>query len=288
MKFFINHYFFISSFAENLPGKINPKIWKSGGKRIYFNLNENHPDSPHDELVVKSAVFKIYKNASWVKTIGGAGSKMEISVHRILNVTLKGIVEKKFLESRLIDIKSSGSEDIDFTNLVQEWIDNEERNYGIELTSSTHNISSNASNSLETSISPNSFVLEFKASVQPILKRVERQAARRDCTKGDGETRCCRFTTYISFKDIGWDDWILAPPGYEAHYCDGSCPHGFKVANTFASIQSILHHKHKADIPAPCCVPTELSPLTILHYDEHGQYTFSDHPDMIVEDCRCA
>ena len=36
-------------------------------------------------------------------------------------------------------------------------------------------------------------------------------------------TECCRESLYISFKDLGWDDWILAPEGFHAFYCRGSC-----------------------------------------------------------------
>jgi TGF-beta receptor len=34
---------------------------------------------------------------------------------------------------------------------------------------------------------------------------------------------CCRESQYISFADIGWDDWIIFPPGYDAYFCRGTC-----------------------------------------------------------------
>lgn len=36
-------------------------------------------------------------------------------------------------------------------------------------------------------------------------------------------TSCCRDSLYISFAEIGWNDWILQPPGYHAYFCRGSC-----------------------------------------------------------------
>ncbi|NWS29629.1 GDF3 factor, partial [Polioptila caerulea] len=29
---------------------------------------------------------------------------------------------------------------------------------------------------------------------------------------------------YISFSDVGWENWIIAPQGYLANYCRGDCP----------------------------------------------------------------
>ena len=29
---------------------------------------------------------------------------------------------------------------------------------------------------------------------------------------------------YVDFSDVGWNDWIVAPPGYHAFYCHGECP----------------------------------------------------------------
>ncbi|NWW47667.1 DERR protein, partial [Pedionomus torquatus] len=29
---------------------------------------------------------------------------------------------------------------------------------------------------------------------------------------------------YISFSDVGWENWIIAPQGYMANYCLGECP----------------------------------------------------------------
>ena len=39
----------------------------------------------------------------------------------------------------------------------------------------------------------------------------------------DKVRHCCRKKFSISFKEIGWDDWIIHPTVYEANYCAGSC-----------------------------------------------------------------
>jgi len=35
---------------------------------------------------------------------------------------------------------------------------------------------------------------------------------------------CGKRKLILDFADIGWEDWIIAPKSFEAHYCAGSCP----------------------------------------------------------------
>ncbi|CAI5442242.1 unnamed protein product [Caenorhabditis angaria] len=37
-------------------------------------------------------------------------------------------------------------------------------------------------------------------------------------------TGCYLSTFYVNFTEIGWNDWILSPPGFYANLCEGSCP----------------------------------------------------------------
>ena len=126
-----------------------------------------------------------------------------------------------------------------------------------------------------------------------ILKSVDktlrhrRDLPKQDCSEGDEESRCCRYHMYISFKELFWDDWVIAPPGYDAYYCAGSCPHRYKMAHTFAGIQSLLHMMKPSKLPGPTCSPTSLSPVTLLHLDEHGYLRYTSYPDMIVNNCHC-
>lgn len=50
---------------------------------------------------------------------------------------------------------------------------------------------------------------------------MKRQRRSINCSAGVSE--CCREKLYISFAEIGWDDWILHPHGYDAYFCRGSC-----------------------------------------------------------------
>ncbi|XP_041359739.1 growth/differentiation factor 8-like [Gigantopelta aegis] len=133
------------------------------------------------------------------------------------------------------------------------------------------------------------------AGLQPVLiltsagkpQRRRRELPKQDCSDEDKESRCCRYHMYISFKELFWDDWVIAPPGYDAYYCAGSCPHRYKMAHTFAGIQSLLHMIKPSRLPGPTCSPTTLSPLTLLHLDERGYLRYTSFPDMIVDGCHC-
>uniref|UniRef100_A0A914CD45 TGF-beta family profile domain-containing protein n=1 Tax=Acrobeloides nanus TaxID=290746 RepID=A0A914CD45_9BILA len=39
------------------------------------------------------------------------------------------------------------------------------------------------------------------------------------------QSGCARRDMIVDFRDIGWEDWIIAPKSFEAHYCAGSCPY---------------------------------------------------------------
>jgi hypothetical protein len=39
----------------------------------------------------------------------------------------------------------------------------------------------------------------------------------------NAKKKCARREFVVNFRDIGWDDWIIAPKKFEAHYCAGNC-----------------------------------------------------------------
>lgn len=57
--------------------------------------------------------------------------------------------------------------------------------------------------------------------VNTTSQTIKRQRRSINCTPGVSE--CCRDKLYISFAEIGWNDWILHPAGYDAYFCRGSC-----------------------------------------------------------------
>jgi bone morphogenetic protein 2/4 len=102
--------------------------------------------------------------------------------------------------------------------------------------------------------------------------------------------QCRRKELNVDFKAVGWNDWIFAPPGYNAYYCDGSCHWPYddhmNVTN-HAIVQDLVNSIDPRAAPKPCCVPTELSSLSLLYTDEHGTVVLKVYQDMVVEGCGC-
>ncbi|OTF77359.1 bone morphogenetic protein-like protein [Euroglyphus maynei] len=102
---------------------------------------------------------------------------------------------------------------------------------------------------------------------------------------------CRRYQMYFDFKDVGWMDWIVAPPGYQAFYCKGECsyPMSQQMNKTnHAIIQSLINSVNPAVVPEPCCIPTDLSSVTLLYLDHHEKVVLKNYPNMVVEGCGCS
>ncbi|XP_068994650.1 southpaw [Embiotoca jacksoni] len=100
---------------------------------------------------------------------------------------------------------------------------------------------------------------------------------------------CRKVDMWVDFDHIGWDEWIVHPKRFNAYRCEGDCPspldESFHPTN-HAYMQSLMQHHHPERVACPFCVPTRLSPLSMLYY-ESIDLTLRHHEDMIVEECGC-
>ncbi|KFQ97895.1 Derriere protein, partial [Nipponia nippon] len=95
---------------------------------------------------------------------------------------------------------------------------------------------------------------------------------------------------YISFSDVGWENWIIAPQGYMANYCLGECPFPLTAelnSTNHAILQTMVHSLDPEGTPQPCCVPVRLSPISILYYDNNDNVVLRHYEDMVVDECGC-
>ncbi|XP_054707235.1 uncharacterized protein LOC129217026 [Uloborus diversus] len=102
---------------------------------------------------------------------------------------------------------------------------------------------------------------------------------------------CQRKSLMVDFSELGWDDWIISPKTFNAHYCAGTCSFPLikeaKPSN-HAAIQSLIHATGiNPNVPSPCCVPSVTRSLTLLYFDENGGLVLKNYPNMIVEKCAC-
>jgi len=101
---------------------------------------------------------------------------------------------------------------------------------------------------------------------------------------------CRRHKLYVDFNDVGWNDWIVAPPGYDAYYCQGECPFPLSDhlnSTNHAIVQTLVNSVNPTAVPKACCVPTELSPISMLYVDEYEKVVLKNYQDMVVEGCGC-
>ncbi|KAM3871404.1 growth/differentiation factor 6-A [Diretmus argenteus] len=107
---------------------------------------------------------------------------------------------------------------------------------------------------------------------------------------GRRRPRCSRKPLHVSFKDLGWDDWIIAPLDYEAHHCDGLCDFPLRShlePTNHAIIQTLMNSMNPEVSPPSCCVPSKLSPISILYIDSGNNVVYKQYEDMVVESCGC-
>ncbi|KAJ8011093.1 hypothetical protein DPEC_G00054610 [Dallia pectoralis] len=132
-----------------------------------------------------------------------------------------------------------------------------------------------------------------------VLRPAEEEHARRRAKRGlecDGKMRmCCKRQFYVNFKDIGWNDWIIAPSGYHANYCEGDCPsHVASITGSSLSFHStvINHYRMRGYAPfqniKSCCVPTRLRAMSMLYHNEEQKIIKKDIQNMIVDECGCS
>lgn len=101
---------------------------------------------------------------------------------------------------------------------------------------------------------------------------------------------CNIKTLYVSFKDLQWQDWIIAPEGYDAYYCSGECNFPLNIrmnATNHAIVQTLVHLMQPDKVPKPCCAPTKLSSISVLYFLDDSNVVLKKYQNMVVNSCGC-
>lgn len=120
-------------------------------------------------------------------------------------------------------------------------------------------------------------------------KRLNRSRKRSRKKKGY-RSPCQRHSLYVDFNEVGWNGWIVAPPGYDAFQCRGECI--FPLADhlnatNHAIVQTMVNSMNPSAVPRACCVATDLSSISMLYLDEYEKVVLKNYENMVIEGCGC-
>ncbi|XP_028836388.1 inhibin beta B chain-like [Denticeps clupeoides] len=201
-----------------------------------------------------------------------------------------GLGSKWNLVEKRVDLKRSGWHTFPLTDAVQLVFSKGDRRQNLDIRCD----GCDSSGVLPVLVNP------ADESHRPFLVVQARQAdnkhrIRKRGLECDGSSSlCCRQQFYIDFRLIGWNDWIIAPSGYYGNYCEGNCPaYMAGVPGLASSFHTAVVNQYRMRGMSPgsmnsCCIPTKLSTMSMLYFDDEYNIVKRDVPNMIVEECGCA
>ncbi|XP_055845986.1 protein 60A-like [Episyrphus balteatus] len=278
------------------------------GRRLWFDVSE----VPDDNYLMM-AELRLYVKPSEGKE-AESGKNFTISVYAI--VKIDGERDLELLSSLNTTADYQGWLELNITEGLSKWLADSNDNRGIYI--SAHEVNRPEH---ETKLDNIGLIHQRgEEEYQPfmigffrgpdLLKSTKNQSSRpkRDTGRvrrirksemnnplldphyGEGVKSCQLQTLYIAFKDLNWQDWIIAPEGYGAYYCSGECNFPLNAhmnATNHAIVQTLVHLLEPKKVPKPCCAPTRLGPLSVLYYVKEENANLKKYKNMIVKSCGC-
>ncbi|KAK1793280.1 hypothetical protein P4O66_011665 [Electrophorus voltai] len=267
--------------------------------RFLFNLSS----IPEVELL-STAELRLYRRRvdevdAEAREAGDQGLH-RINVYEVLKPPRLGQLITRLLDTRLVRHNTTGWESFDVSPAVLRWTIDRQPNHGLAVevmhlsrTPRHQGKHVRISRSLQQTpdedwnqLRPLLVTFGHDGKGHPLTRRTKRSPKQRGRKRN---RNCRRHALYVDFSDVGWNDWIVAPPGYQAYYCHGECP--FPLADhlnsTNHAIVQTLVNSLNSNIPKACCVPTELSAISMLYLDETDRVVLKNYQEMVVEGCGC-
>ncbi|KAJ6646796.1 Protein decapentaplegic [Pseudolycoriella hygida] len=286
-----------------------------------------HEDSKIDERFLDHHKFRLFFNVTSIpqrealKAAELQLSRKEITddrtryhkilVYDIVKPGIKGKTEPLVLLIDIKTVKTNGAESIklDVLPAVERWLAAPKKNYGLLIKVTTGDndkppsrrhirLKRNTDDADADWLQQQPFLYTYtddghfkQRAIEEVLStRQKRAAQRRQHRRKDGRQICQRKPLYIDFTSVGWNDWIVAPPGYDAYYCEGVCPFPLTDhlnSTNHAVVQSLVNSADKKMVPGPCCIPTQLNPISMLYLDDQNKVVLKNYQDMMVVGCGC-
>ncbi|XP_062358311.1 growth/differentiation factor 9 isoform X2 [Cinclus cinclus] len=101
----------------------------------------------------------------------------------------------------------------------------------------------------------------------------------------------CKLHNFrLSFSQLRWDRWIIAPHRYSPQFCQGDCPRALGQrygSPVHTMVQTLIYERLDPSVPRPSCVPAAYSPLSVLTIEPDGSIAYKEYEDMIATECTC-
>ncbi|KPP71529.1 hypothetical protein Z043_109536, partial [Scleropages formosus] len=274
---------------------------RSHYRELRFNLSQ----IPEDETIInselrlyKETASKVFKNNSLI-----------IRVYQVVQKRWGSDADLFLLESRKLWAVDQGWLEFDITAVSNLWVMNPKQNLGLQISVETSN--GTAVNPQEAGLVGRNSSLEKQPFMVAFFKVREthvrmarstskhRQQSRNrstqpqdgsrgamaDYNSSDQKTACRKHELYVSFRELGWQNWIIAPERYAANYCDGECTFPLNAhmnATNHAIVQTLVHLMNPENVPKPCCAPTKLQAISVLYFDDNSNVILKKYKNMVV------
>ncbi|XP_063302377.1 bone morphogenetic protein 7-like [Pelobates fuscus] len=281
-------------------------------KEFKFDLDE----IPHDEEII-SAEFRLFKDHVLLN------ETFQMTIYQVLALNQDRDPELLQLDSQTISGLDKGWLIFDITATSIQWVTNPDCNLGLQLSVETLDgqsvdprhigvIGRNGSQdkqpfmvtffksseihlrsirSTSSKIRNQERAKTLKEQDNPLLPNVSESFISSTLNSNRFKRHACkRHELYVSFRDLGWQDWIIAPEGYAAFYCEGECAfplNSHMNATNHAIVQTLVHFINPGTVPRPCCVPTELIEISVLFFDDNSNVILKKYKNMVVRSCGC-
>ncbi|KAL0273560.1 UNVERIFIED_CONTAM: hypothetical protein PYX00_006197 [Menopon gallinae] len=274
------------------------------GKRLWFDVSEV---STEDSIV--DCELRVYQSLNY--TNKGKEDSYTVTVYQVLS-DKKGEHQLQFVDSVNTTHGNEGWLVFNMISPFSNWVAIPSVNLGIYISVTPHSNPRHELKPEDIGLVHSKrdeqhqpfMVAFFKSSGVKNAKVRQTREARRGKRKSENHSgrnpflhsphwssRSCQMQNlYISFKDLDWQDWIIAPDGYEAFYCTGECNFPLNAhmnATNHAIVQTLVHLMNPVNVPKPCCAPTKLSAINVLYYVEESVVTIKKYKNMVVKSCGC-
>ncbi|KAG8239780.1 hypothetical protein J437_LFUL019323 [Ladona fulva] len=194
--------------------------------QLWFYKERDRLDN-HNQTLVISEVALWDRNRSYQKTklLAIESTSIKDYGHQYPKPILALAV---FFQERI----SKGWIKVNLLWVVKHWLENLELPHAVQIACKTCGT--------DVPKSPISLLPENKPFLVINTNSNSAKRPQRNINCAPGLTECCRESLYISFAEIGWDDWILQPPGYHAYFCKGSCSVASSITQSGSHYSSIM------------------------------------------------